>query len=244
MTDTAMPSPSPAPFAEGAPTLPIATPATADLVCWLWAAFPPREGQLHLRRIADVLGVSTTTIRRWIADPTGRSFDTQTQRYLARRAILRGRGTYLWPPLDPTTQERSAGDRANAINATLSINRGIYPPAWKTNGTLTSYTVLVVRYPRAHVFGVHTVRTDKARTRIDRESELVDEISARHRYEALALKHVLLDTVTELRCIAPATLVPTGRTDTWRARDHRPSRLRDLKRRRLPRLLSGAATSR
>ena len=128
MTDTPTPR---SPATPG--TLPIATPATADLVCWLWAAFPPRDGQLHLRRIADVLGVSPTTIRRWIADSTGRSFDTQTQRYLARRAILRGRGTYLWPPLDPTTQERTAGERANAINATLSISRGIYPPAWSTN---------------------------------------------------------------------------------------------------------------
>lgn len=218
-------------------TLPMATPATADLVCWLWAAFPPTDGRLHIPRIATVLGVSPATIRRWIADPTGRHFDSQTQRYLSRRAILRGRGTYLWPPLDPTTTERSAGERDNAINATSSISRGIYPPAWETNGTLTSYSVLLVHYPRAHVYGVHTVRSNKARSRIHRDSDIVDEISADHRYEALVLKHALLDTVVERRCIAPAALVPTGRTDTWRARDYAPARLRDLKRRRLPRML-------
>ena len=247
MTDPATPiTPSLAAAAAVPPTaspatLPIATPATADLICWLWAAFPPQNGQLPLRRIADVLGVSPTTLRRWIADPTGRSFDHQTQRYLIRRAILRGRGTYLWPPLDPATQERTAGERAHAINATRSIRLGIYPPAWETNGTFYGYSVLVVRYPRAHVYGVHTIRTDKARAKIHHDSELVDEISTQHRYEALTLKHLLLDTITDIRCIAPAALVPTGRTDTWQGRDHEPSRLRDLKRRQLPRVLRSPA---
>lgn len=52
--------------------IPPATPATPDLICWLWAAFPPKDGRLHVARIADGLSVSPTTIRRWIQQPPPR----------------------------------------------------------------------------------------------------------------------------------------------------------------------------
>ena len=101
--------------------VPEATPATADLVCWIWAAFPPHRGTINQTRVADALGVSRRTFGRWLADAEGRSFDAQTRAKLARRAILRGHGTYLWPDLDPATRYRSRGEVRNAYTAYQAI---------------------------------------------------------------------------------------------------------------------------
>lgn len=75
--------------------IPEATPATPDLICWLWAAFPPTSGRLHMARIADGLGVSDRTIRRWVRDAAQLHLDHQGMVLVEQRAILRGRGTYL-----------------------------------------------------------------------------------------------------------------------------------------------------
>lgn len=197
-------------------TIPEATASTPDLVCWLWAAFPPRNGQLHLRRIADALAVSPSTIRRWVSDAQDREFDEDTQRYLTRRAILRGRGTYLWPDLDTASVHRTTGEATNAGTATAAIEDGRYPAIWDSNGTLETHHVLEVAYPAAHVAGVAVVRTQAARRRIERTGTITKATPAPHKYAGLQIKHQILGPHRDQRCIPPRSLVPTGRTDTWR----------------------------
>lgn len=196
-------------------TVPEATPATPDLVCWLWAAFPPRDGRLHLSRIAEALGVSRSTISRWVHDATDREFDDHTQRYLKQRAILRGRGTFLWPDLDPASIHRSNSEAANADTAAAAIAAGHHPEIWTTNGTLETHQVLEITYPAAHVAGVAVVRTQAAQRRIERTGTITRTTPAVNRYAGLQLKHQIL-TGQPHRCIPPRSLVPTGRTDTWR----------------------------
>lgn len=80
------------------PHIPPATPAPTDLFCWLWAAYPPTPaGRLSSGRIAASLGVSARTLRRWISDDRTDLLTPRQRAQLSRRAILRGRGTYLWP---------------------------------------------------------------------------------------------------------------------------------------------------
>jgi hypothetical protein len=197
--------------------VPPATPAATDFVCWLWAAFPPRDGRLNVRRIANALGVSTTTLRRWIAkdDTTLRH---QQIRRLHQRAILRGHGHYLWPDLDPVTRRRSELLYTDALrNDQLITNEPErVAPTWHQNGTLGPHVVQIVYFPRAHVFGVSAATHDKARAKVERHGEVIESTVVPNRYAAIALKHEILNRVDEHRCITPRHLVPTGRTETWR----------------------------
>ncbi|MGB8380901.1 MAG: hypothetical protein WCG47_06540 [Dermatophilaceae bacterium] len=65
-----------------------ASPAAADLVCWLFAAFPAnRRGRVNVRLAAPVLGVSQSTVRRWILVSVGRT-ETWRQSGAITRLVL------------------------------------------------------------------------------------------------------------------------------------------------------------
>jgi hypothetical protein len=197
--------------------VPPATPAATDFVCWLWAAFPPRDGRLNVRRIAKALGVSTTTLRRWIAKDDPKLRRRQIGR-LHQRAILRGHGHYVWPDLDPVTRRRSELLYADALrNDQLITNEPErVAPTWHQNGTLSPHVVQIVYFPRAHVFGVSAATHDKARAKVERHGAVIESTVVPNKYAAVALKHEILNRVDQHRCITPRHLVPTGRTETWR----------------------------
>jgi hypothetical protein len=197
--------------------VPPATPATTDFVCWLWAAFPPRDGRLHISRIAKALGVPPTTLRRWIAKDDPRLRHHQVGR-LHQRAILRGHGHYQWPDLDPVTRRRSELLYTDALrNDELITNEpDRVAPTWHQNGTLSPHVVQVVYFPKAHVFGVSAATHDKSRAKVQRHGEVIESTVVPNKYAAIALKHEILNRVDEHRCITPRHLVPTGRTETWR----------------------------
>ena len=48
--------------------VPAATASTPDLICWIWAAFPPHQGHINKTRVAETLGVSRRTLGRWLED--------------------------------------------------------------------------------------------------------------------------------------------------------------------------------
>ncbi len=199
-------------------TIPPATAATPDLVCWLWAAYPEHRGRLPVRKIAADLGVSERTIRRWIADGAGRDFDAETQARIAQRAILRGKGTYLWPDLDEGSLIRHQAVAANAEISLRAILNDRYPLAWDNpdNGTMTPHDVVMVHYPRAHVFAIAAINDPKSRQHLERRAEILRVEPQPNKWAALLVKHRALATMAEHRCITPRRLVPRGRTDTWR----------------------------
>lgn len=196
--------------------IPPATPATSDFVCWLWAAFPQREGQLNLTRVAAALEVSRTTVRRWIAadDP---KLTHQQRVMLVRRSILRGRGHMLWPTLDPASRRRSELNLQYALRCDQTIRQdpSDVPPEWRTNGTLERRDVHLLYFPRAHVFGVAAVTAEKSLAKLLRFGDIVESTTAPNKFAAIALKHLTMERVDDARCVVPRALVPTGRTETW-----------------------------
>lgn len=197
--------------------VPPATPATTDFLCWLWAAFPPKNGRLNISRIATALGISTTTLRRWIAKDEPKMQATQIRR-LEQRAILRGKGHYLWPGLDPVTRRRSELIYADALRNDELIRtepQRVAPP-WRKNGTVDPHVVQVVYFPKAHVYGVSAATHDKAQAKVRRHGNVIESTTVDNKYAAVALKQEILRRVDEHRCITPRHLVPTGRTETWR----------------------------
>lgn len=200
--------------------IPAATAATPDLVCWIWAAFPPYRGHINKTRVAEALGVSRRTLGRWLDDAEGREFDRDTQAALSRRAILRGHGTYLWPDLDEMSLFRTRSEARNAYTAYKAIQADVIPAAWRDNTTLLPHDVLQISYERAHVFGVAVSvvhNTKKTRAKIENTGGLVFRSHrAENKYAALMLKHTLLAQKTEHRCIPPRSRVKIGRTETWR----------------------------
>ncbi|WP_203338647.1 hypothetical protein [Nocardioides limicola] len=197
--------------------VPAATPSTTDFVCWLWAAFPPRNGRLNIARIAEALEISPTTLRRWIAEDEPKLLRQQVVR-MHQRAILRGRGTYLWPALDEASRRRSelAYATAKRNDELIRTEPDRIAPTWKKNGTLDKRWVYVVHWPRAHAYGVAVVTHHKSSARVLRHGEILDAIEVPNKYAAIALKQEILARVDEHRCITPKHLVPTGHTETWR----------------------------
>lgn len=199
--------------------IPEATPASSDLVCWLWAAFPPApRGGVNVARVAERFGVSVSTVRRWLRNPNHEM--TREQRLLlGRRAILRGRGHYPWPPADAVTLNRSeaALRYAEAALADL-VENGPTERARRTNVT-ASHDVYLVHYPRAHVYGLIVSNSDDlkhVRRVIRNGGEVIESFRVPNKHAATLVKERALAELGQARCLAPRELVPTGRTETWR----------------------------
>lgn len=196
--------------------VPPSTPAESDFLCWLWAAFPQRDGRLNFTRIGDGLGVSRTTVRRWVTTNKPR-LTREQKNTLIRRAILRGRGHMLWPPLNPILDRRAELNRDHALQCARLIRDRPQdiPPTWRENDTLEPRRVLLLHFPRAHVYGVASVYHEKAIAKLLRRGEIVEEAKAPNKFAGIVLKQLTLERVDDVRVIVPRELVPTGRTEVW-----------------------------
>lgn len=207
--------------------LPAPTPATADLLCWLWAATPPRRERLHIARAAAALGVSDTTLRRWIKNAQGAQMPQPAAAKIPRMAqlaVLRGRGQMLWPPLDRNYRERRLAliDEAQRCLTVTQESPEIAPEAW-----LRPTQLYLVHYPRAHVYGVASGSTKATAAKIHGAGgQIIGETTVRNRHAATLAKAALIDRAGDAHCIPPRSLVPTGRTETW-LQSHGPISLRD-----------------
>lgn len=196
--------------------LPMPTAATADLLCWLWAATPPKDGRLHIARAAGALDVSDSTLRRWIKQSATTDMPDPARAKLPRMrqlAILRGRGQMLWPPLDRTSRERQLALVADAQRG-LDLTRSdpdTAPPSWQR-----PRTVYLVHYPRARVYGVASGSTKATPAKITTAGgEILTQTVVANRQAATLAKNAVLEQAREARCIPPRSLVPAGRTETW-----------------------------
>lgn len=210
-------------FAPPTPADPVAleltppTPATADLLCWLWAAIPPKDGRLHVARAAAALGVSDSTLRRWIKLADAAGMPEQARRALPRLrqlAILRGKGRLLWPPLDQASRDRQAAleREAQRCLAATREHPDAVPASWRT-----SHTLYLVHYPSARVYGLASGSTDDTPRKIKTaHGEVVRTLQVENRHAARLAKATVLEHVADARCIPPRAMIPTGRTETWR----------------------------
>lgn len=197
--------------------LPELTPATADLLCWLWAATPPKGGRLDVARAAASLEVSDSTLRRWIKNSAAATMPAPARAKMSRLmqlAILRGRGQLLWPPLDRGSRERQLALSADAQRG-LDLVRSdpdSAPATWRT-----PRTIYLAHYPRARCYGVASGSTRATPDKIHAvDGEIIAEIQVANRHAATLAKATVLEHVRAARCIPPRSLVPTGRTETWR----------------------------
>lgn len=198
--------------------LPLAQPATPDLICWLWA-LAGRSGQIDVKTVARTLSVTPATVRRWLRHPDEWQLQPDALALLRQRAILQGRGTYLWPTLDETTIARGRGQLAAAIdNLTLLRDAPTKAPStWRETGVFAPHLVLALHYPHAHVYAVAITSSPKTLSRL--KSQRPDVLATRtvnNKWQAWYVKHKTLERVAERRCIVPATVVRIGRTETVR----------------------------
>ena len=197
----------------------VATKAAPDIVCWLLAAVPPNpRGGVNAARAAQVLGVNPSTVYRWLKTAEERTFEPEARAILARYAVLRGHGSYLWPDIDAATAARHATYLADALAglANLARNPDAYTD-WRP--ATTPAEVIVYHHPGAKVYGVAYATTATNRRRILRGGATI--VSSRQvptTIEARAIKYATLEAAGTERCIAPRELVGDGRTEVWRQR--------------------------
>lgn len=206
---------------ESAPDLvvPEATPATADLVCWIWAAVPPKHGRINVSYAAQAFGVSAPTLRRWLSNAADRELNEVGIRRATQLAILRSKGHLLWPDLDTSSRTRADAKHRYAVRCLqlIAANPGRIPDEWHEDGRLEPHEVLLVSYPQAHAYAITATRDPKTRRRlIAGGGQIVVEITVDNRYAADLAKYNALGAVDSHRCVAPRSLVPVGHTDCWR----------------------------
>lgn len=197
----------------------VATKAAPDLVCWLLPAVPPsRTGGVNVARIAEVLDVSRSTVYRWLKNADEREFEPDAHRILARYAVLRGHGGYLWPGVDPAIAIRHQAYLEDALAgiANLTRNPGAYMLA---KSATTAAEVFTYHHPLAKVYGVAYATTTTNRRRILRGgATTIQSVQAPSVLHAKAIKYSTLVLAGDERCIAPRELIGEGRTEVWRQR--------------------------
>lgn len=193
------------------PELPPPVPAPNDLACWLHAAYGP---EIPVAEAAVDLHVAPSTLRRWIASQ--RPPVRHAQRvYLARRAILRGRGTYLWPQMPPELLERRRLQALAQADLAAAVDQGEREERWLEAGYLERYLVTAWWYPHAHAWAISAGRTEGAHARHQSRAEQVDAIEAPTKFHAMAIKQATLEAYTDHRCVTPRELLPTGHTEAF-----------------------------
>lgn len=102
------------------------------------------------------------------------------------------------------------------------------PASWRV-----THTLYLVHYPAARVYGVASGSTDDTARKIKAaRGEIVDTLAVKNKHAARLAKAAVLEQVQDARCIPPRSLVPAGRTETWR-QDAGPVRLSKVVERRL-----------
>lgn len=176
----------------------------SDLWCWIWAAVPPTSRHwLNVPRAAARLGVSETTVRRWLK--IGDVPSPAIARRLMQLAILRGRGHLLWPAPDAATLEREQRQRTYAARAARArLDQG---PA----------DLIITRHPRAHAYTISVLVDDKSLDRILRAGGIVEaQRTYPDQWSAQTAKFGVLEAVAAHRCILPRALAPRSHTLAWR----------------------------
>ncbi len=204
--------------------LPLATPATPDLVCWLRAAYPPKEGRginearVNTRRLAQILEVSPRTIQRWLADPDDLVLNRAALTMLRRYAILRGHGTILWPEHDPGTARRIANLAQKSRRSWQISQDPELVPADDPKMT-NPCTVLQYHAPEAMVIGIATGDPKERKRKLKAQGAvIIDEVTVPNYYAAQVAKYAALELAGTEVCLPPRSLMPSGRTEVWRAR--------------------------
>lgn len=193
-------------------TLPPLTAAASDLLCWMWAAFPPKNGRIHVRTAATAMGVSDTTIRRWLRRTGDPQWLPPAQvKLLVRRSNLRGHGDYLWAPLDNASRIRRA---AQAVDAHLG-HQAVTADPEGAGIAGAEHTIYQVYYPAARVFGLVAGTTPDTPRKASKRGLIIDTAPAPNRHAARLVITAALDLYGDDNVIPPRTLLPIGRTQTW-----------------------------
>lgn len=191
---------------------------TNDVLIWIQAAIPPKpNGHMDRPRAAHALGVSERTLAKWISDPP--SMPLEARKRFLQLAILRGKGTILWPEPDPQVLNRDKQLATYAQRAVNDILDGIDLDSWNgpKQDRLQPHAVYVLHYPHAHVHAITIAQDKKSQARYKRAGAVVTDRRVLDNYWlAQAVKHTLLAQHYDRRCLVPASVVPVGRTHTWR----------------------------
>jgi len=189
-----------------------------DLMIWIKAAIPPKpNGRVDRARAADRLGISERTLRRWLAEPD--RVPQAAIKRLHQLAILRGKGTILWPAPPQDVLERDATLAEYASRAVGDIAQGVSIDFWTgpEPDRMKPHSLYVLHFPRAHVYATSIAQHAKALARIKRAGAVVVEQRDFATYwAAQSVKMHLLLQHRERRCVVPKSLVPVNRTHLWR----------------------------
>lgn len=190
-----------------------------------YAAFG-RRGHVDAPRAAEALGVSASTIRRWVRNgvPARRLPDIQER---------------ILPPHAMFAQEQRELDYARDSLWDI-VDRGApINPAWIKQGWLKPHTLAIVLLRARGVCVPRISRTGSGRSgeRFTAAGGIIiEQLEFRNRFRAQVAKGELLEAVRDWRIVIPSGQIHPGRTQAWLSDAPRPSLgdLRDRPRVKIP----------
>lgn len=159
---------------------------------------------------AEALGVSESTVRRWLHGPAGSTPPIGDDRLTQIIEALR-------PPQATYTAQAIALQKAEASLKQIrrAPRRGVLK-TWRADGWLHPYLVVIVDPFDAPVQQVTVSgQTEKALDHLSRRGKAVLETTVRNKFAALILTHKVLTQLDWWRIHVPATWRIDGRTQCW-----------------------------
>lgn len=169
---------------------------------------PGVRGRVDARRAAEALGVSPSTVRRWVRDGLP----------VKRREQLE---SMMLPAPAALAQERRELDYAlEALRDIYGDSGAPLNPAWQEQGWLEPHVLAIVELERVHVFVARIGSVDgdqRTRARLRAGGVVVDQDIFPNRFAAQVAKGMLLEQVAAWRLLIPEGSVSRGRTEAWMA---------------------------
>ena len=170
---------------------------------------PTPRGAVDVATVAHYAGVSTSTVRRWLAKtPDG------SRRMLIPKHRLR---QLQCSPAE--VERRNAQQYSHALAALASIDdEKSVLPVWREQGWLDQHTVAVLAiHQRPWRQVAVTNGTRRALGEMHRRGATVDNLVVPTRFHAQVLAHAVMVRQQAWRVHPAAHLLATGRTQVWMA---------------------------
>ena len=171
---------------------------------------PSSRGPIDVAAVAAHVGVTPTTVRRWLKDDRG-----------TPSRITAGLPRHRLPQLQRASEKvesRNEGRYLYALEAIDLVERGNIISPWQTQGWLAEHTVAVVEVHGKPWWQVAVTKANAlAMMRLRGRGTILDTVAVPDRFHAQVLAHNVMLRQQNWRVCPAESQLSIGRTQVWMA---------------------------